>query len=252
MPQPWEEGDVDERWIGYLDRSHFDPEVSEYVLRNHVKATTYDQLREREDAAVAKQTVTLRAHGVPHSYDLNGLREIHAHLFGEVYPWAGQIRTVPLVKGRGSFLPAERIEDSFAQLAEILRDTGLLRNQTPQEYPAALAGVYNSINQMHPFREGNGRTQREFLVALARENDVDLDWSKVSGRANDLASEAGRAGDLRPLESMFEAIARPASDRITPDLFQPPPGVRLSSQAVAAQRGRQDAAPPARQSGVER
>jgi len=101
MPQPWEVEDEDERWCGYLDPSTCLPDQEDsWILRNKVGARTWDQLHEREDDAVAIRALTLRANGIPTTYvipttyDLDGWRTIHGHLFQDVYEPAGEVRTV--------------------------------------------------------------------------------------------------------------------------------------------------------------
>lgn len=223
---PWHVGTESQRWEGYLDPATFDPTVGQGVLRNLVGATTYDQLREREDTYVAIRGATMRGHGIPGSYDLEGLQAIHRHLFQDVYGWAGELRTVNIGKGRGLFASFDNIAEPFGQLSEYLATNNLLRDVPANEYAGDLARVYNVVNTVHPFREGNGRTQREFVSALAREAGYELNWSRIQGWTNDRASEAARAGDLRPMEAMFARIVtRPT---------QPTPGVVRLPDAVNA------------------
>ncbi len=205
---PWQVGAESQRWDGYLDPQHHDPTVGQGVLRNLVGATTYDELRRREDTFVGYRGATLRTNGLPATYDLAGLQSIHRHLFQDVYQWAGELRTVTIAKGR-PFVAPDQIESSFAQIADVIRDTDRLRNVPADRYADSLARVYHVVNTIHPFREGNGRTQREFITALARESGYTVDWQSVPGWANNRASELARAGDIAPMVGMFEAIVHP-------------------------------------------
>jgi len=207
---PWAVGSESQRWDGYLDLNHYDPLVGQGVLRNLVGATTYDELRHREDTFVGYRGATLRAHGIPASYDLAGMQSIHRHLFQDVYGWAGELRTVPIAKGQ-AFVAPHQIEAGFAQVAELIRDTDRLRTIPLAMYPESLARVYHVVNTIHPFREGNDRTQREFVTSLAREAGYSIDWKSVPGRVNDYASERARTGDLAPMEAMFKQIVKPDS-----------------------------------------
>lgn len=210
---PWRIGTESQRWEGYLDQRYYDGTVGQGVLRNLVGATTYDELRVREDAFVAARGTSLHTHGLPASYDLAGLQSIHRHLFADVYPWAGELRTVPIAKGAGTaFCSPEQIEPAFAQVAALLDEMNLLRDVKPALYPETLGRIYNAVNTIHPFREGNGRTQREFVSALATEAGYTLEWTRVAGIVNDLASEYARRGDHGPMTAMFQTIvARTAS-----------------------------------------
>jgi cell filamentation protein len=148
----------------------------------------------------------MREHGLPASYDLDGLRSIHRHLFQDVYAWAGEPRTVEIRKGDVFFAPVARIEDSIREVADYVAATDNLRAVAPGDIAHALADVYAVVNHVHPFREGNGRTQREYLTALARESGHHIDWPAVSGAENDYASQAARSGDRRPMHEMFARV----------------------------------------------
>lgn len=209
-PPPWEGGNETARWNGYLDFSRIDGEVGYPVLRNLVDARTYDELRVREDRFAALRAATLPEHGIPATYDLDGLRSIHRHLFQDVYEWAGEVRTVNLRKGE-PFAPPHSIEPLMDGVAEAMRETDLLRKIPEHNYAEALATIYNTVNSAHPFREGNGRTQRVFVDALAAESGHRLDWTTVHGPLNDFASEKARGGDLTHLTAMFHAITSKAA-----------------------------------------
>ncbi|MEL4506275.1 Fic family protein [Luteococcus sp. H138] len=206
MPAPWEVGDDNAKWVGYLDPAHFDAAVGEYVLRNRVGAATYAKLREKEDVMVARRAMTLRASGLPRSFDLDGLKSIHGHLFQDVYEWAGQVRTVDIAKGHGFFEKPDRIEARLGRVAEGLEAADFFRGMQHTQAARGLAMIYNEVNQAHPFREGNGRTQREFLSAIARVSNRVIDWQRVQGPVNDLASEAARQGDRSLLNDVFHHI----------------------------------------------
>lgn len=204
--RPWEVGDERQRWEGYLDPEHWDSSVGQGVLRNLVRARDYDELREIEDAAVGMRAMTLRAHGIPGSYDLAGLQQVHRHLFQDVYEWAGDLRTVNIVKAGHGFVPTDQIESLMHLVAARIEETDLLRAVPEPTFTETLARVYNAVNAAHPFREGNGRTQREFITALARESGHTLDWTRVTGPVNDATSTQAVRGNLVPLRTMFDAI----------------------------------------------
>lgn len=79
-----------------------------------------------------------------------------------------------------------------------------------------LSVSYNNFNILHPFREGNGRTQRIFWEIIAREAGWHFDWGLIDKRTNDQASIAGmQRNDLRPLEDMFGRSVKPLSEPLT-------------------------------------
>lgn len=258
MANPWETGSEFDRFRGYL-------QADGQTLRNKLGATNPHDLRRAEDPLVEYRAIGLRQAGIPATYDLEGLQAIHQHLFQDVYEWAGQLRTTEIRKGKaghvlegktGFFTPRAQIADSVREVAEVLRETDNLRRIPQEKVPTVLAGVYDVVNQVHPFREGNGRTQREFVRALARESGHDIDWHRVTRAApgiaseNDRASEAARAGDPKALREMFSRIVtRPtAFDQHTSEALRLAQTIRLA-QASRPTPGRVSPPGPARGQG---
>lgn len=233
---PWQVGTESQRWDGYLDLSAYDGYAGSSVLTNKVGAVDFDQLREREDQFVAAR-LAMMPRSIPASFDMDGLKEIHAYLFQDVYPWAGETRTVNVSKGIGAFTPPGQIGPDMGRISEYLADRHQLRDVPAEEIPARLAATYNAVNAVHAFREGNGRTQREFVSALARHNGHQIDWTKVSEEQNNLACESGRAGDLRPLETMFaEIVTKAPSAAATPAVAATPPSLGVAVPGPAETR----------------
>ncbi|MHA7306053.1 Fic/DOC family protein [Arthrobacter sp. TMN-49] len=197
-PHPWETGDERERWNGYLD-----PDTG--ILRNLVNARTGEQLRVREDDFVEFRTMQLRQRPITGNFDLTHVQAIHQQLFQDVYPWAGNIRTVNIVKGQ-PFAQRENIQPFTQHLAAEISASNRLRGVSSEQFAHQLAGFYNQLNDIHPFREGNGRTQRTFWDQLAADAGKSIGWREVHGQENDLASMEGRTGNLAPLHSMFQQI----------------------------------------------
>ena len=98
----------------------------------------------------------------------------------------------------------------------MLRGDDLLKGLGHDEFVKRLSVSYNNFNILHPFREGNGRTQRIFWEIIAREAGWHFDWGLIDKRTNDQASIAGmQRNDLRPLEDMFRRIVKPLSEPLT-------------------------------------
>lgn len=239
-PRPWEQGDDSQRWDGYLDTRYPDPEIGEYVLVNKVGATTYADLVQLEARHVSARQMTLVEAGLPHSYDLAGLCEIHAHLFQDVYPWAGELRTVDVGKGL-PFARHQDIQAGWDQVAGILRETDLLRTVRPDAYTDMISRIYNAQNVLHPFREGNGRTNRVFTSALAAESGHRIDWATVPRHLNDRACEQGKAGDMSLLTDMFaritsriDATTRQGAPADRGPMVPTPPGAAATRGALGA------------------
>ncbi len=104
----------------------------------------------------------------------SSLLDIHRYLFQEVYTWAGQVRTVNISKDGKPFFDGERFSLAFQYIDSLIVEFRKIRTNNKQEISQKLAEILDNINYLHPFREGNGRTQREFLRLLALEKGLVL------------------------------------------------------------------------------
>lgn len=74
-----------------------------------------------------------------------------------------------------------------------------------------LTSLFADINALHPFREWNGRTQREFINGLAKINGLKFDFTQVNESEMVIASSESTGGDMKKLITMFKSIAEPLS-----------------------------------------
>lgn len=150
------------------------------VLRNLLGIKDQAALDKAESSLSFLRTNELREQPVPGNFDLKHLQTIHRRLFGDVYDWAGELRLVEIQKGNTDFARHMVIESAakqlFGQLAEEQHLHGLDADMFSQR-----AGYYlGEINVLHPFRDGNGRAQREFIAQLALGAGHPIDWTGVS------------------------------------------------------------------------
>jgi cell filamentation protein len=106
--------------------------------------------------------------------DSSSLLQIHHHLFQDVYEWAGKVRTVNITKDGKPFFNGERFERAFQYLDILISEYRTIKKSNRKEIVKKLAEILDTANYLHPFREGNGRTQREFLRLLALEKEITL------------------------------------------------------------------------------
>lgn len=106
--------------------------------------------------------------------DSNSLLKIHHLLFQDVYEWAGQVRIVNISKDGKPFFNKERFHIAFKYLDTLISEYRTIKKTDKAELAKKLAIILENINHLHPFREGNGRTQREFLRLLALEKGLQL------------------------------------------------------------------------------
>ncbi|MFV8314951.1 Fic/DOC family protein [Mycobacterium sp. 23] len=203
MPHPWDTGDLERNWQGY-----FIPGTS--ILRNRVGALTPEALRDAENDLVEARVIELRE--APEllgdrTYDLTYLRAIHRQLFQDVYTWAGDVRTVGIEKGGESFCPPGSISRPMTHVAAEVHRLNQLRDLPEADLPPTVAYLYDYANFAHPFREGNGRSTREFFDLLLSERGAGLDWQKTDLTELHSACHTARAeSDLSGLTAMLAKI----------------------------------------------
>jgi len=140
--------------------------------------------------------------------DLVELQEIHKRLFSKIYDWAEELRTVNIRKGSEEyFLDYIYLENGAKFVFEKLSKENHLQGLKREEFIKRLAYFYEQLNFIHPFREGNGRTQRIFWQIIANKARYKIDWNKAIGEELNNASLVGRVeNNLKPLETMFNKI----------------------------------------------
>jgi len=228
-----------------LPEATFDPYLDPVtgLLRNLIGAHTQEALDAAEADFTFFRATELMQHdgGRRPTGDLRELQTIHRQLFQDVYPWAGQIRTVDISKPGGQpFLPVSMIERSAGYIADELVRENLLAGLSRDRFIERLAYFYDEVNYLHQFREGNGRTARVFWDRIARAAGYRLDWRTVHGHVNDTASRiAAEQHDLRPLRGMFDRIVtkagRPGTGRDAARLESSAPSQSRRSTATGGQ-----------------
>jgi cell filamentation protein len=174
--------------------------------RNFFGYTDYAALQTVETVFVLKRARQLEVHGMPGRFDSAHLQFIHRYLFQDVFPWAGEFRVVNISKGNSTFGPAIHIEAALADALAKLKGEGLLVGRTAHEFAARAAFYLGEINAIHPFREGNGRTQREFIRQLALHAEHPLSWAGFTQeQMTDASILSHTKGDSTQLAAMLEA-----------------------------------------------
>lgn len=172
------------------------------VLKNKLKITNFDELYDAERDLSTLRTRELLDSGINGRFDFKHLKRIHAYLFQDVYSWAGKVRTVDIAKGN-LFCRVFAIEAEAERIFGELRQEKYLKNLRAGEFARRLAYYFAEINALHPFREGNGRTQREFIRQLAYQNGYFLSYAEISSEEMIEASKASFKLDYRPLEEII-------------------------------------------------
>jgi cell filamentation protein len=175
------------------------------VLRNKLGLGTAEELAAAEREITHAALILIRESPVRPTYDLPHLCAIHQSIFGDIYEWAGQIRTIAIAKGNLFCLP-QYIESSSAGIFRALRSENFLRGLERRPFIDRLTYYLGEVNAVHPFREGNGRTQRAFFEQLAREAGYALAWQHLDAARNIEASAAIMRGDMEPMRKMLDTL----------------------------------------------
>jgi len=189
---------------------YFDDAIGD--LRNLLGAKSSEELKKLEPQIVFANELELESVSILRTNDLTELLLVHKQLFKDVYDWAGQIRTVDIKKSSEKsefFLIVSKIRDAANYVFAEFAKEAYLQNLPKEEFIKRLAHHYDQLNYIHPFREGNGRTQRVFWSRVAKDAGYVIDWGLIVGNENDEASRlAAEQMDLTKLEIMFARIVR--------------------------------------------
>lgn len=136
-------------------------------------------LQKYEAKITAAKLLGLRKKGITGNFDVNHFISIHTYLFEDIYPFAGKFRVENIAKGQFSFAHWQYIDTELERLLEELKKENYLEGKDKERLAKRLAYYISEINVLHPFREGNGRTIREFIRQLALKNRYILNLKKT-------------------------------------------------------------------------
>ncbi len=160
--------------------------------------------------------------GSPASFDLAFLKALHHFIFQDVFEWAGRTRDerIALSDGTTAYVAEIRKLDKFtdsvdiqAELAKLfaeLRASNNLTGLNHADFCNQAASFLVRLNSIHPFREGNGRTQRAFIAALARQAGHEIAFDVMSKRQNLDASVESNVADPAPMHELLRQLMDPA------------------------------------------
>ncbi|GAA4610893.1 Fic family protein [Actinoallomurus liliacearum] len=179
------------------------------VLINRLGISDSDELSQAEADLTYLMLARLETRSLPGKYDLAHLQAFHKAIFGDIYPWAGELRTVVIAKGRHFCLP-QYIQSISDEIFRNLFRERYLRRLERHEFVERLTFYLGEVNAIHPFREGNGRTQRAFFGQLARDAGFTINWHGLDADRNREASIASMLGDPEPMLRLLNELVEPA------------------------------------------
>jgi cell filamentation protein len=163
----------------YEGQDHYlDPETG--VLKNKLGIIEAEELKAAEASLVAWRSYQLFEKPIQGRFDLVHLKAIHQHLFKDVYKWAGELRDIDLTRENSYFANHRHINEAAGLIFAKLAEENYLQGLSAADFSLRAAYYLGELNALHPFREGNGRAQREFINHLAYNNGYLIDWTNVS------------------------------------------------------------------------
>lgn len=135
--------------------------------------------------------------------DADHYLSLHHHLFQDVYEWAGTLRTNRIGKAGIWFCYPEHIESEMANLFDWLKNEDYFQTLGPAEFAKKVARFLSELNAIHPFREGNGRTQMSLLTILVDNAGLPFNTAKLEPKRSMDAMINSFRGNLVPLERLI-------------------------------------------------
>ncbi len=163
-----------------FDYTYTDPKTG--ILKNLQGITDPDVLLFVESGAVTKRLQELYNNPIKIK-GIENLFDIHKHLFQDIYVWAGKKRVVEISKDGKQFFPTTHFDNASSYINSLIADYKKIRKNRRKELAEKLAEILDNVNYFHPFREGNGRAQREFLRLLALEKGLILNLNPPDNKS---------------------------------------------------------------------
>ena len=177
------------------------------TLENKLHITDSAELARAEERISKAKALELFETGLLDSFEVGtfaGLQNIHSCLFGEIYDFAGKLRTVNIAKGNFRFAPVMYLEAALQNI-----------DKMPQSTFDEIIEKYVEMNVAHPFREGNGRSTRIWLdCMLKKELGQVVDWSRIDKEDYLLAMERSPIKDVEIKVLLNSALTAKIRDRL--------------------------------------
>lgn len=180
------------------------------VLKNKLGIQDEEVLKETEALMTYINGAKLEEKPLAGEFDFSHYKAIHRFLFSALYDWAGEICRVDISKKGTVFCPAAEIEDRAEKIFKRLKAHNFFMDLPKDDFVDEITDFYCVTNALHPFREGNGRTQRAFLTQLIRNAGYAVNFSELDMDLLMIATIQAAQGVTDLLKQFFEgAIHKP-------------------------------------------
>lgn len=192
----------------YIDHEYTYTDPKTGILRNTENIENHSLLVAFESLKVSRRLEELKASPLKIKNSAT-LLEIHKYLFQDVYLWAGKTRRVEISKAGKQFFPTSHFNTAFAYIDNLVSEYRTVNKKEKHNIAGKLAEILDSINYLHPFREGNGRTQREFIRLLALEKGYILNLNPADNQSvYDRYMSGTINGDIEKLTDLISEILK--------------------------------------------
>ncbi len=176
------------------------------VLENKLGITDPEELKTIESEIVAIRMSEVLAKPPKGELDFQYLKRIHRKLFSDIYTMAGKIRTVDIAKGGSVFCYVRFLDDEQQRIFGTMKTLFSNRDIPKESFVESLSVLSADLNALHPFREGNGRAIRTFLIILCMRHHYHLDFGKAETDRIMNADISAFHGDLTLLKQLYMEI----------------------------------------------
>lgn len=192
----------------YIDPDYIYTDPKTGILRNLQDISDSDVLLFVESSVVTKRLQELYENPIKIK-GVDSLFEIHKCLFQDIYVWAGKKRMVEISKDEKQFFPTSHFDNAFKHIDHLIAEFKRTPRDNKRSLAKKMAEILDNVNYLHPFREGNGRAQREFLRALALEKGLNLNLNPPDNKSvYERYMKGTIEGDVDTLtELIFELIS---------------------------------------------
>lgn len=166
----------------YIDTEYTYIDPNSGLLRNLQDIKDPDVLLFVESGAVTKRLQELYEKPIKIE-GIKTLFEIHKYLFQDIYDWAGKTRRVEISKDGKQFFPTSHFDNALKYIDQLIIEFKEIPNNNKMLIAEKLAEILDNVNYLHPFREGNGRAQREFLRIIALEKGLTLNLNPPDNKS---------------------------------------------------------------------
>jgi len=149
------------------------------VLKNKLNIKENKLLKTAEEEITLIKQMELLKNPIKGNFSKAHLMNIHKFIFEDIYPFAGKIRREQISKANTMFYPPNLIDRELDKLFAKIKEKNMLKETDEEKIFDNLAYVMAELNIIHPFREGNGRSIREFIRLMAKRMGYDLNWGNV-------------------------------------------------------------------------